>query len=99
MGYCDALVSGSFALQFFENVLWEESGLDVEVERGVNFEAMHEWIVSPVGGYTLSPVEKERVSLSTPLVERHWDVAEVSLPPSSSASSPPGMFGVKLIIN
>lgn len=34
LGKHDALISGSFALQFFERVCWEESDLDIYVEQG-----------------------------------------------------------------
>ena len=34
MGKSDALISGSFAVQYFERVLWEESDMDVFVQRG-----------------------------------------------------------------
>lgn len=34
LGRCDALVSGSVALQFFEKVIWQESDLDIYVENG-----------------------------------------------------------------
>ena len=41
MGKHGALLSGSFTIQFFERVMWQESDLDVFVEKGVdpsNFE-------------------------------------------------------------
>ena len=34
MGKSGALISGSFAIQFFERVLWKESDLDIFVEHG-----------------------------------------------------------------
>ena len=34
MGKYDALISGSFAIQFFDHVSWTESDLDVFVEDG-----------------------------------------------------------------
>ena len=34
LGESDALISGSFALQFFERQCWEESDLDIFVEEG-----------------------------------------------------------------
>lgn len=92
LGRCNALIAGSFALQFFEGVLWTESDLDIEVQRGIDLTVLHEWVVGPVGGYTLSPVDKEKGSLSSEwreskynedawdegLVWLHNDVVEVS---------------------
>lgn len=34
LGKCTALISGSFALQFFERVFWDESDLDIFVQDG-----------------------------------------------------------------
>ncbi|KAI1322604.1 hypothetical protein F5Y16DRAFT_386197 [Xylariaceae sp. FL0255] len=45
LGKCDALISGSFALQFFEGVLWKESDLDIFVESGNNTEAMEKYLL------------------------------------------------------
>lgn len=59
LGQCDALIAGSFALQFFEGVTWRESDLDIEVRAGPNLEAMHDYLVSD-GGYELSVDGKGR---------------------------------------
>lgn len=33
LGQCNALISGSFVLQFFERIIWEKSDLDIFVNR------------------------------------------------------------------
>ncbi|TVY86545.1 hypothetical protein LAWI1_G008802, partial [Lachnellula willkommii] len=45
LGYWDALISGSFALQFFDGVVWEESDLDIFVEYGADATGLGEYLV------------------------------------------------------
>lgn len=45
----DALISGSFALQFFEHVTWPGSDLDMYVETGDRMESMHNYLIGPAG--------------------------------------------------
>ena len=46
MGTFDALISGSFAVQFFEGVTWTESDLDIFVEYGSDAKEMEAYICS-----------------------------------------------------
>lgn len=57
MSRLDALVSGSFALQFFERVVWKDSGLDIYVEYGREDETttMLEQHLVEAEDYTLKP--------------------------------------------
>lgn len=49
MGQHDALISGSFALQFFERVLWKESDLDMFVQQGHGAEAFCRYLCMEEG--------------------------------------------------
>jgi hypothetical protein len=53
LGKCDGLISGSFALQFFERVFWEGSGLDVFVEDRREAREFEHYLVN-VENYKLS---------------------------------------------
>ena len=44
MAKCEALISGSVALQFFERVVWPESDLDIYVEHGSHAKAFRKYI-------------------------------------------------------
>ncbi|MCJ1402670.1 hypothetical protein MMC11_005890 [Xylographa trunciseda] len=44
LGQCEALISGSFALQFFERVTWRESDLDLFVRDGNGAEDLCEYL-------------------------------------------------------
>ncbi|KAL9627261.1 MAG: hypothetical protein Q9204_006697 [Flavoplaca sp. TL-2023a] len=52
MGELDVLISGSFAIQFFERVTWPSSGLDLYVEEGERSDALYAYLVDSEG-YTL----------------------------------------------
>ncbi|KAH8683003.1 hypothetical protein BGZ60DRAFT_551938, partial [Tricladium varicosporioides] len=57
MSQCNALISGSFALQFFERVVWKNSHLDIYVEcqpEGETALPLEEHLVG-VEHYTLQP--------------------------------------------
>lgn len=45
MGKHNALISGSFALQFFERVTWPKSDLDLFVEQGPGYESLCGYLV------------------------------------------------------
>jgi hypothetical protein len=45
MGKYDALISGSFAIQFFDHVSWMESGLDIYVEGEESAKAMGRYLM------------------------------------------------------
>ena len=44
MGTHNALISGSFAVQFFEGVTWSQSDLDIFVEYGSDADQMEDYI-------------------------------------------------------
>lgn len=52
MGRCDALVSGSAAIQFFDRVFWKEADLDIYIEEGENADAFGEYLTE-MEGYKL----------------------------------------------
>ncbi|KAI1495688.1 hypothetical protein F5X99DRAFT_109338 [Biscogniauxia marginata] len=45
LGRSNALISGSFALQFFERVVWPEADLDIMVQDGTNLEGLAKFLV------------------------------------------------------
>ncbi|KAL8686449.1 MAG: hypothetical protein Q9218_007098 [Villophora microphyllina] len=49
MGKHDVLISGSFAIQFFERVTWDESDLDLYAEQGPNAEALEKYLCEQEG--------------------------------------------------
>ncbi len=53
LGKCDGLISGSFALQFFERVYWGGSGLDVFAENRGEAREFEHYLVN-VENYKLS---------------------------------------------
>lgn len=58
MGKHDALISGSFAIQFFERVMWKESDLDIFIGQGPGAEALEDYLCKQEG-YSLSHEMKE----------------------------------------
>ena len=53
LGKCDGLISGSFALQFFERVYWKESDLDIFIEVGEEARKFEHYMTN-VEGYRLT---------------------------------------------
>ncbi|KAI1084987.1 hypothetical protein F5B20DRAFT_122961 [Whalleya microplaca] len=53
LGRFDALISGGFALQFLERVVWPESDLDIMVQDGENLEGLARFLVE-VEGYEMT---------------------------------------------
>lgn len=49
MGKHDVLISGSFAIQFFERVTWKESDLDLYAQAGSSTEALHKYLCEKEG--------------------------------------------------
>ncbi|KAI0012491.1 hypothetical protein F4779DRAFT_614462 [Xylariaceae sp. FL0662B] len=49
LGKSDALISGSFALQFLERVVWPESDLDIMVQDGENLEGLARFLTETEG--------------------------------------------------
>ena len=54
LGRHDALISGSFALQYFERAVWKESGLDVFIKEESGADFMN--YLSVAEGYRLSSI-------------------------------------------
>ncbi|KAI0148170.1 hypothetical protein F4776DRAFT_660343 [Hypoxylon sp. NC0597] len=53
LGHSDALISGSFALQFFERITWLDSDLDIVVRDGENLEGLANFLTT-VEGYKMT---------------------------------------------
>ncbi|OTA84410.1 hypothetical protein M434DRAFT_36467 [Hypoxylon sp. CO27-5] len=53
LGHSDALISGSFALQFFERTTWLDSDLDIVVQDGKNLEGLAKFLTA-VEGYKMT---------------------------------------------
>ncbi|KAI5927612.1 hypothetical protein F4810DRAFT_272395 [Camillea tinctor] len=49
LGRSDALISGSFALQFFERIIWPESDLDIMVQDGESLEGLSKFLTEKEG--------------------------------------------------
>lgn len=49
LGRSNALISGSFALQFFERVVWPDSDLDIMVQEGEDLERMAKHLIESEG--------------------------------------------------
>ncbi|KAI0910116.1 hypothetical protein F4823DRAFT_638049 [Ustulina deusta] len=49
LGRADALISGSFALQFFANKFWPESDLDINLREGEGVESLGKYLVEAEG--------------------------------------------------
>ena len=45
LGVRDALIGGSFALQFFERVAWDDDGIEIFVEEGLEGDALVHYIL------------------------------------------------------
>lgn len=79
LGLCDGLIAGSFPLQFFENVHWPDSDIDIYVKWGESTEVMHSYLVRD-GRYSQSPSEhlSETEYGGYETTHPHGDVIEVS---------------------
>ena len=49
MGETNALISGSFAIQFFERKFWPDSDLDMYVKEGEESDALRRYLVMSEG--------------------------------------------------
>lgn len=87
LGLCDGLIAGSFPLQFFENVHWPDSDIDLYVKWGESAEAMHIYLIQD-GKYSQSPSENlpETEYGGYDTTDPHGDVVEVS--PFTNTFSP-----------
>ncbi|KAI1415796.1 hypothetical protein F5Y13DRAFT_186651 [Hypoxylon sp. FL1857] len=57
LGRSDALISGSFALQFFERTVWLDSDLDIVVQDGENLNGLSKFLTE-VEGYAMTTDEQ-----------------------------------------
>ncbi|RYP36499.1 hypothetical protein DL768_010932 [Monosporascus sp. mg162] len=57
LGRSNALISGSFALQFFERVMWPESDLDIVIQTGAGLEEMKGFLIGTEGYKLCSETE------------------------------------------
>ncbi|KAI0841850.1 hypothetical protein F5Y06DRAFT_292673 [Hypoxylon sp. FL0890] len=64
LGRSDALISGSFVLQFFERTIWPDSDLDIVVQDGVNLEGLSKFLTT-VEGYKMIEEEPHKYKQST----------------------------------
>lgn len=63
MAFCDALISGSFAIQFFERVSWRESDLDVYIEDGPDAEDFEQYLCQKEGYHVSREREEDELYL------------------------------------
>lgn len=68
MGRYNALVSGSLATQFFERVLWKESGLDIYIKSGGDAEAFEKYLTEEEG-YKLNTATCKDVNSAMKILE------------------------------
>lgn len=66
LGRHNGLLSGSFALQFFERVTWKDSDLDLFFDLDSGYEEMVDYLVTQEG-YVVQEPSKDDHSYS------HWD--------------------------
>jgi len=64
LGQNDALISGSFAIQFFDGVIWNESDLDIFVEDGEGAIELGRHLVEKEGYESTSVTDNKRYSMS-----------------------------------
>lgn len=76
LGRYDALISGSFAIQFFDGVIWEESDLDIYVKRLEGDAPIGKYLMSKEG-YKFETVKSLKDHDGYPSVK---DLISVSLP-------------------
>ncbi len=49
MGLYDAVISGSFALQFFERVFWKDSDMNVFIKKGAGADTFCPYLAEEEG--------------------------------------------------
>ena len=69
LGSSDAVISGSFALQFFDDILWSESGLDLYVQDGKRAVDLQTYLLEKEG--------YRQVGEKVPATEDYLDVQKV----------------------
>ncbi len=78
IGRYDALISGSFAVQFFERVMWHDSDLDLYVEDGPGYEALCKFVVDVEGYRPSNPTDLSSYE-GKGLVEVHGSLRVMTL--------------------
>ena len=68
MGRHDALISGSFAFQYFEKVLGKEPDLDIFIKQGAGAEAFCQYL-SEGEGYALAKRQDKEDYAASDLIE------------------------------
>ena len=61
LAFSDALISGSFALQFFERVVWHGTGLDIFVQGGIKAESLGQYLCV-----------QQVYEMGEPVLATHW---------------------------
>lgn len=79
LGRANALISGSFALQFFERVTWPESDLDIMIRDGDGLEEMDRYLTESEG-YTmvLGPSSTSDIGVESEIIEDQGHQADDS---------------------
>ncbi|MCJ1431534.1 hypothetical protein MMC27_000887 [Xylographa pallens] len=80
MGQHSALVSGSFAVQFFERVTWEDSDLDIFVKGGAGAEAFGKYLIE-TEDYELQAAKEQEDYENDPMKAELLKVASIFLTP------------------
>ncbi|KAI1143205.1 hypothetical protein F5Y05DRAFT_420937 [Hypoxylon sp. FL0543] len=90
LGRSGALISGSFALQFFERTLWPDSDLDIVVQDGVNLEGLSKYLTT-VERYKMVEEEPHEYNPSVYIKEvqtyRYMKTGDADLDGSKDAKS------------
>jgi hypothetical protein len=63
LGEHDALISGSFAIQFFDGVVWHESDLDIFVEQGEGASELRRYLLKNEGYEFISAKDIEEYAM------------------------------------
>lgn len=64
MGIHNALISGSFAVQFFERVVWKDSDMDIFVEGGLEASAMECYLFNDGYDFVQEVTNEEYLKMS-----------------------------------
>lgn len=79
LALCDGLIAGSFALQFFEQVSWPGSDIDLYANMGENMESMDSYLIKEERYIRAPPTRLEESEYGGyETTNPHCDVIEVS---------------------
>ena len=82
MGKYDALIDGSFAIQFFERLTWPDSDLDFFVEQGRGFESFCKYLVEAEGYQLVRTTQEDPHQYDYAM----YDLMEVTAPALASSN-------------